>query len=72
MINMTLKWHDIDICNKIYNFKHGSTWFLARLIMTTPKDENLMCSIQLFSNNKTSFTLGGHNFLSISAQNQVL
>jgi hypothetical protein len=65
MINMTLKWHDIDICNKICNFDHRSTWFLARLIMIAPEDKNLMCSIQPFSNNKTSFTLGGHNFLMI-------
>jgi len=65
MINMTLKWHDIDICNKICNFDHRLTWFLAHLITIAPKDNNLMCSIQLFSNNKNSFTLGGHNFLII-------
>jgi hypothetical protein len=35
------------------------------------KDKSLMVSIQLFSNNKTPFTLEGHNFL-IWAQNQVL
>jgi hypothetical protein len=34
------------------------------------ENESFMCPIQLFSNNKTPFTLGSHNIL-ILGQNQV-
>jgi hypothetical protein len=42
MINMTLKWHHINICNKIAAFFCYLMSFLARLIVIAPK-----CAIEL-------------------------
>jgi hypothetical protein len=47
MINMALKWHDIDICNKICNFDHHLTWFLVHLIVIAPLSVIVVTQLQL-------------------------
>jgi len=46
MINMTLKWHHINICNKIVVFCGHSTCFLVSLTMIAPLGNNFrsICS----------------------------
>jgi hypothetical protein len=38
MINVTLKWHHINICNKIINFFNHLMSFLGHLTMIAPRN----------------------------------
>jgi hypothetical protein len=48
MINMTLKCHHINICNKITILFHHMTCFLARLIMIAPIYDHCNCGDEIY------------------------
>jgi hypothetical protein len=66
MINMTLKWHHINICNKIANFFGCLTSFLAHLI--TPNYDNSFSNKSNFKSKGKHYTPINsmiHNFLDV-------
>jgi hypothetical protein len=46
MINMTLKCQEKNMCKKVHNFHHYTTWFLAPLIL-------LHSLAEIYSHNQT-------------------
>ncbi len=68
MINMTLKWHHINICNTIVNFFCCLTSFLAHLTMITPNYDNSLSNMSNFKSkgkHYTSINSMTHNFLDV-------